>query len=209
MSKPQHNSSAIQLIGKHVLPKLLLLLFKSLRKDIKNLDALKLSSTGAIFSFWHGHMLTGWLLTKQCFPRHPAFAIVSLSKDGEILSNALQALHFKLVRGSSSKGKELVKTQSKDVLEKGFLLSVTPDGPRGPRCQFKYGLVRLASDTRTPIIFAKIQHHSKWVFRKSWDQFEVPKPFSKVNIEFHRIDVPEFQDEMALQLFTHELSEKL
>jgi len=206
--RSKQKPSSTVFLGKTVLPKLLKMLYKSCHQDIKNLDVLNVKNNGAVFAFWHGNMITGWLLAKQCFPKIPYFAIVSLSKDGEILSGALQALGFKLIRGSSSKGKRVVKVDSRDVLEKGFGLAVTPDGPRGPRANFKYGLIRLASTTSTPIYFASIQHHNKWVFKKSWDQFEVPKPFSKVDIVLHRIDVPQFDSDEALQEFTHALSEK-
>jgi hypothetical protein len=61
---------------------------------------------GGIVVFWHGKMLPGWynLRKSQCV------AVVSQSKDGQILSNILQKWGFELVRGSSSKGgKEVLK----------------------------------------------------------------------------------------------------
>lgn len=194
-------------LGKTLLPLLMRGLYLTLRKQVSiNTPALPDPKNGLVFGFWHGKMLTGWLLAKASFPKTHFSAIVSLSKDGEILSGALKTLNFTLIRGSSSRGKEAVKEETRKALISNQCIAVTPDGPRGPREVFKYGTIRLASETGKPLVFAKIEHEKFWQLRKSWDKFEIPKPFSKVRIGLFCIYVPKFATDDELKTFSEKLS---
>lgn len=183
-------------------------LYMTLRKQISvETPPLPDPTNGLIFAFWHGKMLTGWLQAQSCFPKTRFSAIISLSKDGEILAGALKALNFDLIRGSSSHGKQAVKEEARKVLDAGQCIAVTPDGPRGPREVFKYGTVRLASEAGKPLVFAYIRHENYWQLR-SWDKFEIPKPFSKVQIALFCIAVPKFDSDAELIAFAEKQSEK-
>jgi len=94
-----------------------------------------------------------------------------------------------------------------DSLQKGDIVVLTPDGPRGPVNQFKYGTLRLASDNHYPIYFAEICYARKWRL-KSWDRFEIPKPFSKTSVKFHLLDLPAFDSDKELQRYTKKLSDR-
>jgi len=93
------------LISRHILPLTLKLLYASLRISVTprswNNDV---AGNGAIFTFWHGKMVTGWLLARALFPEKKTVAVVSLSEDGRTLADTLEQLDFSLIRGSSSKG---------------------------------------------------------------------------------------------------------
>ncbi len=197
------------LISRHILPFALKLLYASLRISVtprswNNHDADK----GAIFTFWHGKMVTGWLLARALFPEKKIMAVVSLSEDGRTLSDTLEQLDFALIRGSSSKGGDEVKHAMHEALKKKNVVIVTPDGPRGPACQFKYGTLRVAASKRCPLIFAAITYEKAWQL-KSWDKFEIPKPFSRATIIIHRIDLPEFASEEELRIYSTNLSDRL
>ncbi len=160
-----------------------------------------------IVAFWHGKMLVGWLLAQSLVHPKKCHAVVSLSKDGTMLANALEMLNFGLIRGSSSRGREVVKAEMLACLQAGNAIAITPDGPRGARHVFKYGSVRIASETQTPILFVDIMFEKAWRLEKSWDKFEIPKPFSRVEIYLTRIDVPKFETEDALKAFTDSLTQ--
>ena len=66
-----------------------------------------------------------------------------------------------------------------DEVEKGNSLAITPDGPRGPRHEMKMGAVRVAQRTGVPLVLVGISVPTKKQLR-SWDKFEVPRPFSTV-----------------------------
>lgn len=192
----------------HLLPGTLKALIATLRITMQNTpDATGAEAEKCIFAFWHGKMIYGWLLAQRLFPERDIHAVVSLSKDGEILSHTLEKLGFTLIRGSSSRGSGEVKTTMLAELEQKGIVAITPDGPRGPRHSFKYGTLRLVSEQKIPIIFAAIQY-DKTIQLKSWDKFEIPLPFSKVNVTLHRIEVPEMRSEQDLELFEQQLSKQ-
>jgi hypothetical protein len=194
--------------GIRLLPYLLKLLFSVLRIEIISPEGgLPEKERGIIFAFWHGNMVTGWLLARKLFPDASHSAVVSLSEDGQILSDTLTRLGFSLIRGSSSRGKEDVKAGMIDALLNRGVIAITPDGPRGPLHQFKYGTIRLASEQQVPIIFAEITHDRARVL-KSWDRFEIPMPFSKATVRLHHVRVPAFPSEEALRDFSRQLSER-
>lgn len=193
------------LLSKLLLPTLMRLLYWTLRKRVEG-DSVE--PNNAIIAFWHGKMLVGWLLAQSLSKSLPCYAVVSLSKDGALLANALERLGFGLIRGSSSRGKETVKAEMKAKLREGRSVAITPDGPRGPREVFKYGSIRVASETQTPILFADIEIERKWRLNKSWDKFEIPKPFSRVAIRLARIDAPKFETDDALKAFADSLTAK-
>lgn len=132
-----------------------------------------------IIVFWHGYMLPGWFAFKN---RH-AFAVISLSKDGELLAQFLKSWGYNFIRGSSSHGsKELLN----ELIEKAnkHMILMTPDGPRGPIYQMKAGAVIAAQRAQVPVYLCGIIVKGKYTFVKSWDKFILPLPFSKIKITY-------------------------
>jgi len=140
----------------------------------------------AIIAFWHGEMLPLW----KFFASKNASAVVSQSKDGEILSTLLRKWNFELYRGSSSKGGSETLEKICNEFDNDFLL-ITPDGPRGPAKKFKAGAAVISQRKQIPLILCDVQIHSKRQFPKSWDNFQFPLPFSKIEIAFsEKIFIP-------------------
>jgi len=196
-------------ITRGLLPATVDLLYRSLRMkpDFRSAPA-AVPEGAAVFAFWHGKMAVGWSLARTLFGRRPLKAVVSLSGDGSILSDALDALGFSLIRGSSSSKGDLVRNEIEASLMQKEAVAITPDGPRGPQHRFKYGSVRIASKLRIPLLFADIRYRSAWRL-KSWDRFEIPKPFSRVDVILRRIEVPEFAGEDELRTWCDSLSLEL
>ncbi len=132
-----------------------------------------------IFVSWHGQ-----LLPLIHYHRHEGIVVlVSEHEDGEYLTRVVERNGFETVRGSSSAGgtkglKGLVR-----AARAGKDLALTPDGPRGPRGEFKPGALVAAQMTGLPVIPIAVHSSSGWEF-KSWDAFMVPRPFSLVTIEY-------------------------
>ena len=142
---------------------------KTLQKDQKSF----------ILAFWHGSMFYGWYR----FRKSGCTAITSKSKDGDVLASLLDSWKFTVVRGSSSQGgKDALEAMTAEAL-KGKPVLITPDGPRGPRHQFKAGGVVAAKRAEVPLICAGIWYENKWELH-NWDKFEIPKPFSTVRIYY-------------------------
>lgn len=137
----------------------------------------KLPEAPAIVVFWHGKMMPGWYLFRKKNP----YAVVSLSRDGQILSDLLEYWGFKLIRGSSSRGGKEVLAKLTETA-KYNLICITPDGPQGPPREFKAGAVIASHRSGAPLYLCSIDIRSKKVFDKAWDKFELPLPFSKIII---------------------------
>jgi len=134
-----------------------------------------------IVLFWHGYMLPGWL----AFKNTGSYAVVSLSKDGRILSHLLSNWGLSLIRGSSSKGGREVLNEITKVCTEHIVL-MTPDGPRGPKYNMKPGAVIASVRTGAPVYLCRISIGSKFIFKKSWDNFILPLPFSKVLLDYSK-----------------------
>jgi len=133
----------------------------------------------AVIAFWHGYMLPVW---KYFSDKNPS-AMISQSKDGEILAAILEKWNYKLARGSSSMGGKEALEKLVEFSKSSYAL-ITPDGPRGPRGKMKAGAVIAAQLSGSPLVLCKVIIKTKYVFNKSWDKFELPLPFSKIQLLF-------------------------
>ena len=144
----------------------------------------RISNTGeinndkAVIAFWHGKMLPFW----KIFSKKDCSAVISLSNDGEVLAHLLRSWNYKVLRGSSSKrGKEVLEEMI--VNAKKSKIIITPDGPKGPIYKIKPGAVITAQKAAVPLVLCKADINWKIVLQ-SWDKFEIPLPFSKINVHF-------------------------
>ncbi len=107
--------------------------------------------------------------------------IVSLSKDGHLLSYVLEKLGAIPVRGSSSRGgaRALLEMIKALRMSRGAG-AITIDGPRGPRHIAKPGVVGLAIKTNAQLLTVSAGARHRFVFKKSWSKTYLPLPFSTV-----------------------------
>ena len=133
----------------------------------------------AIITFWHGYMMPVW----RHFAHRNASAVVSLSKDGQFLSDLLERWDFDLIRGSSSRGGGEVLRRIVSKLNSNIVL-MTPDGPRGPRYEFKVGAIVAAQRTERPVYYCGVDIKGYKSFSKSWDKFLFPRPFARIELRF-------------------------
>ncbi len=157
-----------------------------------------------VLVFWHGSMTYPWWRMRCC---HFA-ALVSQSKDGQLLADLLAHWGYTVLRGSSSRGSKEAMAAMRGAVREGHALCLTPDGPRGPYHEMKMGAVRLAQTTQVPLIIVSVGYQ-RYRRLHSWDRFEIPMPFTRARVLYSdpiMID-PELEGE-ALDEKRHEL-EKL
>jgi lysophospholipid acyltransferase (LPLAT)-like uncharacterized protein len=158
-------------------------LCSSLRLRIHNAESFEEHRKGEkpyVVAFWHGSMVVGWFLHRPVHGKKVA-ALVSRSEDGEILSATLEHWGYTLIRGSSHAGGKEAMQRMTEALSNGNSLCVTPDGPTGPRHQMKMGAVRAAQQSQVPLFLSGIAVGRKKKLH-SWDEFEIPLPFSSVDV---------------------------
>ncbi len=160
-----------------------------------------------IVGFWHSKMIAGWYVSKD-----DAVALVSPSKDGDYLTTVLTSWKYKVVRGSSSKkGMEALEEAINLIKnDDSHRIVITPDGPRGPKEEFKRGAFIAAKDLGLPLLFLHINYRSSYTLTKSWDTFEIPLPFSAVDIYAEELDTSNFPDDRDGQrIYLEKVSAKL
>lgn len=114
---------------------------------------------------------------------------------------------LRAVRGSSNRRGVAALIALTREMRQGNHAGVTPDGPQGPRREFKLGAIALAKLTRRPFALMGINYTQAWHL-KSWDAFALPWPFSQVEVTLETIDVNpgEETDEDAARRISHRLT---
>lgn len=158
-----------------------------------------------LFCTWHDSILLPLFMGR---PHHMS-AIVSRHRDGGYLTDLMKKLSIHCVRGSSTAGGVEALREAMTVARKRHI-TVTPDGPRGPRRQMKDGIVFLASKARRPIVPMAFHCERCWRIQGRWTDLVVPKPFSRVHMVLDDpVSVPERISRDELSKFTSRLQEKM
>jgi len=174
--------SMLRFLGNRVLYYVISVLCKSVKFHLflsEETEKLIESGNNFIAGFWHGTMLAPWYLN-----RNKNFsAIVSLSKDGEVLTRVLDKWGYKVVRGSSHRGGGEALNNMVESAKSGYSVAITPDGPTGPAHVLKPGVVITAKKSGLPIILMGVGYKKYREFR-SWDKFRLPNFFSDAYIYY-------------------------
>jgi lysophospholipid acyltransferase (LPLAT)-like uncharacterized protein len=126
-----------------------------------------------IYVFWHEYILLPLALRGHC---HLSM-LLSQHTDADILARIAHHLGFDCVRGSSRRGGARAIMELEEH-SRNKHLTITPDGPRGPRRRLAMGPVYLASRLQLPLVVMGFGYDRPWRVN-SWDQFAVPRPFSR------------------------------
>jgi len=135
-----------------------------------------------IFAVWHNRILPLAYGFRVTAPEVKMACLTSPSKDGAVIESFMKVSGIESIRGSSSRrGKEAMKEMIK-AMDSGSSLTITPDGPRGPVYTFNSGAIRLAAKTGYALVLADVDYSDYREYKKSWDKFRIPMPFSRVKI---------------------------
>ena len=149
-----------------------------------------------IYLFWHEYLLFPLFLRGHC----NLAMLLSRHRDAEILSRAARHMGFELVRGSTRRGgvaaiRELLR-KSREMH-----LTITPDGPRGPRRRMAVGPIYLASKLGLPLVLMGLGYDRPWR-TKTWDRFAIPRPYCRARcVASPAIHVPPDLDRDGLEYF--------
>lgn len=180
MKAKELKKSFLRLTGHYLIDKAVNILCKSLRVKIrneKNIERLKKENKNFIVAFWHGTMLLPWFLHRN----ERIAALISKSKDGDLLARLLRKWNYQVIRGSSSSGGDVALRIMIDYAINNNSIAITPDGPRGPAKKMKAGAIITAKKSGLPLVLMGVGYKRKRVL-KNWDSFQIPAFFSKTNI---------------------------
>jgi len=139
-----------------------------------------------IYLFWHEYIAIPFYLRGHC----NVSMLLSRHRDAEWLAHAARYMGFGTVRASSSRGgvaglRELLR------LGKTTNLTLTPDGPRGPRRRLAQGCIYLSSRLQIPLVCIGFGCDRPWRVKNAWDQSAIARPFSRVRMVMSRqIQIP-------------------
>jgi lysophospholipid acyltransferase (LPLAT)-like uncharacterized protein len=142
------------------------------------------AGNGFLFCFWHNRML----MMAPAMQKYGRFtALISKHRDGDYIAAVISALGHGAIRGSSSKGAVGALREIMARLKDGDGIGIAVDGPRGPQYHMNTSINRIAEKHSIPIIIAAYSASKFWRFN-SWDGFILPKPFSKIFLEFTQLE---------------------
>ena len=161
-----------------------------------------------IVAVWHQRILLVVRYARRFREFTPA-AMISRSRDGDLIADVCRRLNFYPILGSSSRG-------GRDALSTMITeLSVYPtavhavDGPQGPRGLIKAGIIRMAQLSSAPIIPVYISVNRAWTLR-SWDRFLIPKPFSTIRVRWDEpIPVPAELDDALYETIRLDIEKRM
>jgi lysophospholipid acyltransferase (LPLAT)-like uncharacterized protein len=138
-----------------------------------------------ILCWWHNRLayLT-WFVSSRA-RRHGVdlTALISRSRDGDLMAGVTERLGVSVVRGSTSRGGAVGLRELARRIRRGGSVATVGDGPRGPVYELKPGPVALAKLTGAPIVPIAYAAERAWRLN-SWDRFIVPKPLSGISLVF-------------------------
>ncbi len=158
-----------------------------------------------LIALYHGELLP---LTLYGSFRERMATIVSRHGDGEIIARVLRRLGYRTLRGSTDEGKNrggsVALKEMLKLLKENYHIAITVDGPKGPCCKVKSGIIYAAWFSKRPIYPVRIK--VKGVRLPSWDRFLVPFPFSRLEI---RLGEPIRVESKDIDLYREKLERAL
>lgn len=126
-----------------------------------------------LYVFWHEYILFPLVMRGHC----NLAMLLSQHGDAEILSRTAHHLGFECVRGSTRRG-GVAALRTLFAKGRHMNLTITPDGPKGPRRVLAPGSIFLASKLGLPLVLLGFGYDRPWRVN-SWDRFALPRPGSR------------------------------
>jgi len=141
-----------------------------------------------VLSFWHRRLV----MMPLAYPfqrknregeRRGGAILSGDSKDGERSAATWRWLGIHAVRGTAGHSGAQALVRMIQVVKQGWDLGITVDGPRGPRQKAKPGVLAVSRKTGAWLVPVCVAYNRAWQL-KTWDEMLVPKPFSKVRVQY-------------------------
>lgn len=162
--------------------------------------------TPVIVAFWHNRLA----MMPYCWPSaRPFHMLISAHPDGQLIARTVRHFGIETVAGSSTRGGSEALRSLVRLIKSGVSVGITPDGPRGPRNEFKPGAILLAQLSGKPIVPIAYAAARARLFR-TWDRFVLPWPFTRIAIAIGEPRVvPKRLDGEGLERWQREMAAEL
>jgi lysophospholipid acyltransferase (LPLAT)-like uncharacterized protein len=160
---------------------------------------------------WHQHLLicARYLVAGRIAQLKPGF-LISPSVDGEAPSMLAHRYGAQVIRGSSTyTGTRAIRHLCKALAREQLSPLITPDGPRGPRFEFKAGALLVAQLSGAPIVPLAYAARPVRVLR-TWDKFVLVPPFARIIVAVGTpLYVPRELDEAQREALRMEMQRRM
>ncbi len=129
-----------------------------------------------VFAHFHGDEL----VLVHLLGHYRCAAMVSTSKDGEIMDNVARLFGAKTSRGSSTRGGVSALKGILRFAKEGRRPTIAVDGPKGPIYKVKPGVFEISKIIGAEIFPVASIADRKHVFERAWNKTYLPLPFAKV-----------------------------
>jgi lysophospholipid acyltransferase (LPLAT)-like uncharacterized protein len=155
------------------------LVYSTSRKKIRGAEVFReYRRKPAVFVFWHGRSMMLSPIVRRYGIR--GFALSSRHKDGRLMAKLQRLFGLRAIFGSTGRdGAVTALRQGIRRLGEGYILALSPDGPKGPLMRLNDGALYYARMTGAPIIPVCYSCSRPW-FQKRWDRYLVARPFSRI-----------------------------
>lgn len=154
-----------------------------------------------IYALLHAHQIAAVMINDE----KRLAAMVSRSRDGDLLVPFLRLRRVVSVRGSTRKrnndkgGREALR-QLQVYLGQQIPALLAVDGPRGPRNIVHRGVAMLSRASGATIVPVIVVAKRRWVLERTWDRLQIPQPFTHITMVFGQtIDAASAADDDALR----------
>ena len=137
-------------------------------------------------------------------------AMVSRSKDGQLIVPTLRIFGIQVFRGSGGKARKGGARAITGLIRhvrRGGAGFLTVDGPNGPRGTVHPGIAMLARKTDQPVFAIVVRPRRRFILPMTWDRLQIPMPFTRITVHFSR--PMRIGPQQTLESFNQEVSEEL
>lgn len=137
-----------------------------------------------VYAILHAHQLAALISSER-----GVGAMVSRSKDGEVIVPSLKVSGCVPVRGSSGQGKanrggRTALANLIDHVKAGRPACLTVDGPRGPRGRTSKGIGELGRRAEAIVLPTCAIPRRRSIIGSAWDRLQIPWPLTRVQLTF-------------------------
>lgn len=158
-----------------------------------------------LYSIWHDQIVMVLFSGKPL----KSAGLVSKHQDGGYVADVMRMRGIKPVRGSTKRGGAEALRQLLESIRKTHV-TITPDGPRGPRREIKPGIVFLASHSGRKIVPTAFCSKRFWSIRGNWTDMMIPRPFTTIAVLSGKpLEVPPDLDREGIQEYVELLEARM
>jgi lysophospholipid acyltransferase (LPLAT)-like uncharacterized protein len=178
-------SRPLQYLFTHFIGSYLWLVLRTNRWVLDGADHLAPHGAGSpvVFGFWHEHLpvMPAMLMLARRSPTYrfaSVHTLVSRHRDGQFIGAVVRLFGIEPVLGSSSRGGASGVRRLLRLSQRGAMIGITPDGPRGPRRVAARGIAQLAALAAVPVLPCAART-SRRIILNTWDRMAIPLPFGR------------------------------